>query len=427
MLPFDPYLNWLGIPPHDQPPNYYRLLGIVLFESNPDAIEQAADRQSLRVGAYQSGPQGEMCQQLLSEIAMARFCLVDPQQKAAYDGQLNESLSQRGERSVAAPPPPAGSQQYNPPPPQFGPPPPLFDQQPAQFGQQPPPFAPPPQFGQQSPQFGQQPPEFTHQGGMGSFHPGMPSPMSVPMPGPAGMPSPQQAMQMPQPGFAAMQRPSTPAGMPVAAPLPAPAAVAVAATPTAPPARPPAPPQRPIDELESLTSQPTTRRRFVKKKDKVDHTKEIVIGTVVGVGAILLLIIYFAVKSQDTSEHGFGGIKPDANVESVKEKLSEERKQKLKELADKKEKEKKAAAAKTSAAGGDVSPLRPFDNSVKRPKNPPADNGAAGLRPFESAPRAFDAPTPSRRIETAPQPDGHDTPLDLGGDNDPVMGPLPGK
>ena len=98
MVSFDPYLNWLGIPAHEQPPNFYRLLGVVLFESNPEVIEQAADRQSLRVGAYQAGPQGEMCQQLLSEIAMARFCLLDPQQKAAYDGQLHESLSQRGER-----------------------------------------------------------------------------------------------------------------------------------------------------------------------------------------------------------------------------------------------------------------------------------------------------------------------------------------
>ena len=107
MVPFDPYLNWLGIAPHEQPPNFYRLLGVVLFESNPEVIEQAADRQSLRVGAYQAGPQGEMCQQLLSEIAMARFCLLDPQQKAAYDRTVARKLwPHRGERAVAAPPPP---------------------------------------------------------------------------------------------------------------------------------------------------------------------------------------------------------------------------------------------------------------------------------------------------------------------------------
>ena len=36
MASFDPYQAWLGIPPHDQPPNLYRLLGLVLFESNPE-------------------------------------------------------------------------------------------------------------------------------------------------------------------------------------------------------------------------------------------------------------------------------------------------------------------------------------------------------------------------------------------------------
>ena len=41
MVSFDPYLNWLGIPPHEQPPNCYRLLGLVLFESNPEVIRQA--------------------------------------------------------------------------------------------------------------------------------------------------------------------------------------------------------------------------------------------------------------------------------------------------------------------------------------------------------------------------------------------------
>ena len=35
---FDPYHKWLGIPPQDQPPHYYRLLGIELFESDPDVI-----------------------------------------------------------------------------------------------------------------------------------------------------------------------------------------------------------------------------------------------------------------------------------------------------------------------------------------------------------------------------------------------------
>ena len=87
MSAFDPYLNWLGISVHEQPPNFDRLLGVVLFESNPAVIEQAADPQSLTVGAYQGGRR-RLCQRLLSEIAMARFNLLDPQQKASYDSHL---------------------------------------------------------------------------------------------------------------------------------------------------------------------------------------------------------------------------------------------------------------------------------------------------------------------------------------------------
>ena len=37
--PFDPYHQWLGIPPKKQPPNHYTLLGLDAFESNPDVID----------------------------------------------------------------------------------------------------------------------------------------------------------------------------------------------------------------------------------------------------------------------------------------------------------------------------------------------------------------------------------------------------
>ena len=32
---FDPYRKWLGIPPQEQPPNHYRLLGIGLLSRIP--------------------------------------------------------------------------------------------------------------------------------------------------------------------------------------------------------------------------------------------------------------------------------------------------------------------------------------------------------------------------------------------------------
>jgi hypothetical protein len=44
---FDPYYKWLGIPPEEQPPNHYRLLGIRLFEEDRDVIQAAAERQTV--------------------------------------------------------------------------------------------------------------------------------------------------------------------------------------------------------------------------------------------------------------------------------------------------------------------------------------------------------------------------------------------
>ena len=38
-MPLDPYYLWLGIPPSEQPPNHYRLLGVSAFESNEQVIE----------------------------------------------------------------------------------------------------------------------------------------------------------------------------------------------------------------------------------------------------------------------------------------------------------------------------------------------------------------------------------------------------
>jgi len=39
---FDPYHRWLGIPPHEQPPDHYRLLGLARFEAEADVIATAA-------------------------------------------------------------------------------------------------------------------------------------------------------------------------------------------------------------------------------------------------------------------------------------------------------------------------------------------------------------------------------------------------
>jgi formylglycine-generating enzyme required for sulfatase activity/Spy/CpxP family protein refolding chaperone len=86
---FDPYLKWLGIDPEDQPPNHYRLLGIKLFQADPDVIANAADQRMAHVRSFQSGVHSGDSQQILNEIAKARICLLNPARKAEYDNTLS--------------------------------------------------------------------------------------------------------------------------------------------------------------------------------------------------------------------------------------------------------------------------------------------------------------------------------------------------
>ena len=83
---FDPYLQWLGIPPEEQPPNHYRLLGIDLYEAVPAVIERAADQALLQTSTI--GRDSPDLERVLAAIAAARNCLLDPQRKAAYDDRL---------------------------------------------------------------------------------------------------------------------------------------------------------------------------------------------------------------------------------------------------------------------------------------------------------------------------------------------------
>ncbi len=376
MSPFDPYLNWLGIPAHEQPPHFYRLLGIVLFESNPQVIEQAADRQSLAVGAYQAGPQGELCQRLLGEIAMARHNLLDPQQKAGYDAYLQQILAHRGERAVAAPPPPsiigaAAPRAIAP----AGIPPPVM-QRPG-HSPQPPMPAPMPQGAMPQPAM-------------------LLPPLPQPPPGP-----PMMSPPMPQPQFrgpshfptaasyptAMPVQPARPAVVPVAAPFPVAARAAsngAVATPAAPPAIPPAAPLRPMDELERLTAQPTRRRRFIKKKKSQDHSKEILIGVFAAAAVVALIIIFVAT-------HGPGDTGPGDNVSGNGGGASHAPRSQ-KEAAEKPKQEKKTAA---------VAPAPHKDDLPRRPPGSPAPlrKGPAPANEdnFQDIPAASPAPAPPNR------------------------------
>ena len=100
---FDPYHRWLSIPPEDQPPNYYRLLGLDRFESEADVIETAADRQMAYVRSFRTGEHAEEAQKILNEIAAAKLVLLRATEKAAYDKQLRSAVRKNRKLATAVP------------------------------------------------------------------------------------------------------------------------------------------------------------------------------------------------------------------------------------------------------------------------------------------------------------------------------------
>jgi cytoskeletal protein RodZ len=92
---FDPYFEWLKIPPIEQPPNHYRLLSTARFESDPDVIEAAVNRLVAKLQNLSNGPRVDDAQRLLNDVAKARLCLSDPKRKAEYDANLRKQLESK--------------------------------------------------------------------------------------------------------------------------------------------------------------------------------------------------------------------------------------------------------------------------------------------------------------------------------------------
>ncbi|HZZ72931.1 MAG TPA: SUMF1/EgtB/PvdO family nonheme iron enzyme [Pirellulales bacterium] len=97
---FDPYYQWLGIPPREQPANYYRLLGLSLFEENAEVIAFAAERQMSHVRMFQAGPHSPTSQKILNELAAAELCLTRPDRKTAYDEELQQKLRSQASQAI---------------------------------------------------------------------------------------------------------------------------------------------------------------------------------------------------------------------------------------------------------------------------------------------------------------------------------------
>lgn len=153
---FDPYYHWLGIPPHEQPPNHYRLLGISLFEADARVIGNAADQRMLLLRSFQTGPNAMLAQPLMSQVEIARATLLTPGERASYD-RLLYSIQQQAVANQQA----AYQHHYQPAPPPAVPAPHMAHQQAhapatnAYYSAEPPPIAPPvfepdPAFVQQS-------------------------------------------------------------------------------------------------------------------------------------------------------------------------------------------------------------------------------------------------------------------------------------
>ena len=113
---FDPYLSWLGIRDPQRPPNHYTLLGVALFESDPNVLATAADRQMAHVRTFQAGRNAPLSQRLLNELAAAKVCLLNAAKKAAYDAALREQIAAGAVLAMALPPTLAGAAQPVPAP-----------------------------------------------------------------------------------------------------------------------------------------------------------------------------------------------------------------------------------------------------------------------------------------------------------------------
>ena len=118
---FDPYYKWLGIPPKDQPPNHYRLLGIERYEPDDEVIDAASNRVMGYLQNIAAGEQAADSQRLLNELAAARLCLLDAERKAQYDATLREETPREQQGAASKTPPPRNEPSRNDPSPPLPP------------------------------------------------------------------------------------------------------------------------------------------------------------------------------------------------------------------------------------------------------------------------------------------------------------------
>ncbi len=90
---FDPYHNWLGVPSTEQPPHAYRLLGLEMFENDPDVIEAAAEARLRYVARFLQGSRAATAQRLVAELMAVRDTLLVTHAKQRYDRMLSSRIA----------------------------------------------------------------------------------------------------------------------------------------------------------------------------------------------------------------------------------------------------------------------------------------------------------------------------------------------
>lgn len=98
--PFDPFHVWLDIPPEEQPPDHYRLLGVAPGEADPHAIAAAAQRRIAQVKPFAAGAHAELAQRILNQVTRAKACLLHPSRRARYDQALQAGLIAAREKAI---------------------------------------------------------------------------------------------------------------------------------------------------------------------------------------------------------------------------------------------------------------------------------------------------------------------------------------
>lgn len=100
---FDPYHAWLGIPSGARPVNYYQLLGLGLFESEPPVIAEAAEERTEKVQRFSTGEHAAEALRILDELRVARQTLLSAQTRRTYDAELRRVMGLEAPAEKKAP------------------------------------------------------------------------------------------------------------------------------------------------------------------------------------------------------------------------------------------------------------------------------------------------------------------------------------